>query len=154
MTSQKDDLVDRRKVEAWQHVEPKRTNRGTAFLCPNYRVYACVDADSLVDLTSNRCSNSAGKQFFKFDRIIGHQFATGSVFGAHSAGEIPVTIPNTEVKPSSGDYTALRETSKVPNYTKAIRKGGSCLFYRFSKIKTLPKWQGCSRFPSIFIIHL
>ena len=27
--------------------------------------------------------------------------------GAHSAGEIPVLIPNTEVKPSSGDYTAL-----------------------------------------------
>ena len=27
-------------------------------------------------------------------------------FGAHSAGEIPVLIPNTEVKPSSGDYTA------------------------------------------------
>ena len=37
-------------------------------------------------------------------------------FGAHSAGEIPVTIPNTEVKPSSADYTALRETRKVPNY--------------------------------------
>ena len=28
MTSQKDDLVDRRKVEAWQHVEPKRTKHG------------------------------------------------------------------------------------------------------------------------------
>ena len=28
-------------------------------------------------------------------------------FGAHSAGEIPVPIPNTEVKPSSGDYTAI-----------------------------------------------
>ena len=27
-------------------------------------------------------------------------------FGAHSAGEIPVLIPNTEVKPSSADYTA------------------------------------------------
>ena len=26
--------------------------------------------------------------------------------GAHSAGEIPVLIPNTEVKPSRGDYTA------------------------------------------------
>ena len=37
-------------------------------------------------------------------------------FGAHSAGEIPVPIPNTEVKPSSADYTALRETRKVPNY--------------------------------------
>ena len=39
-------------------------------------------------------------------------------FGAHSSGEIPVPIPNTEVKPSGGDYTALRETSKVPNYIK------------------------------------
>lgn len=28
-------------------------------------------------------------------------------FGAHSAGEIPVLIPNTEVKPSSADYTAI-----------------------------------------------
>ena len=26
--------------------------------------------------------------------------------GTHSTGEIPVLIPNTEVKPSSGDYTA------------------------------------------------
>lgn len=29
-----------------------------------------------------------------------------TLFGAHSAGEIPVYIPNTEVKPSRGDYTA------------------------------------------------
>ena len=43
--------------------------------------------------------------------------------GAHGAGETPVLIPNTEVKPSSGDYTALRETSKVPNYTKKTPKG-------------------------------
>jgi hypothetical protein len=34
MTSQKDYLVDRRKVEAWQHVQPKRTNRGIDFLRP------------------------------------------------------------------------------------------------------------------------
>ena len=45
-------------------------------------------------------------------------------FGAHSAGEIPVPIPNTEVKPSSADYTALRETRKVPNCQNATRKGG------------------------------
>ena len=32
MTSQREDLVDRRKVEARQRVEPKRTNRGIAFL--------------------------------------------------------------------------------------------------------------------------
>ena len=46
-----------------------------------------------------------------------------SSFGAHSAGEIPVLIPNTEVKPSSADYTALRETRKVPNYKKSPLKG-------------------------------
>ena len=36
--------------------------------------------------------------------------------GVHTAREIPVLIPNTEVKPSRGDYTALRETSKTPIY--------------------------------------
>ena len=41
-----------------------------------------------------------------------------SFLGVHSAREIPVPIPNTEVKPRSGDYTALRETSKMPNYMK------------------------------------
>ena len=44
--------------------------------------------------------------------------------GAHSAGVIPVIIPNTEVKPSRADYTALRETRKVPNYGKTTRKSG------------------------------
>ena len=37
-------------------------------------------------------------------------------FGIHTAREIPVLIPNTEVKPGRGDYTALRETSKTPIY--------------------------------------
>ena len=45
-------------------------------------------------------------------------------FGAHSAGVIPVPIPNTEVKPSRADYTALRETRKVPNYGETTRKSG------------------------------
>ncbi len=36
MKSQKDDLVDRRKVEVRQRMEPKRTNRLIAFLCPGY----------------------------------------------------------------------------------------------------------------------
>ena len=44
-------------------------------------------------------------------------------FGAHSAGEIPVPIPNTEVKPSRADYTALRETRKVPNYGETTLYG-------------------------------
>ena len=35
------------------------------------------------------------------------KFTLRGVIGAHSAGEIPVYIPNTEVKPSSGDYTAI-----------------------------------------------
>ena len=49
-------------------------------------------------------------------------------FGAHSAGVIPVPIPNTEVKTSRADYTALRETRKVPNYKKEPLKGVLFLF--------------------------
>ena len=36
--------------------------------------------------------------------------------GVHGEEETPVPIPNTEVKLLSGDYTALRETSTMPNY--------------------------------------
>ena len=58
-------------------------------------------------------------------------------FGAHSAGEIPVPIPNTEVKPSSADYTALRETRKVPNYQLAIHERMAfCFFFNYLG----PKW--------------
>ena len=42
-----------------------------------------------------------------------------SVIGAHGAGVTPVTIPNTEVKPSIGENTALREGSTVPNFIEA-----------------------------------
>ena len=38
------------------------------------------------------------------------------VIGAHSTGETPVLIPNTEAKPSSGDNTLLGEGSTAPNY--------------------------------------
>ncbi len=46
------------------------------------------------------------------------------VIGAHRAGVTPVPIPNTEVKPSIGEDTALRESSTVPNYPGTTRKGG------------------------------
>ena len=126
MTSQKDDLVDRRKVEAWQHVEPKRTNRGIAFLCSTYCFYACITTISRVDLTSNWCSSTTSiniSSILHRDKILKqNHWICGSplvsFLGVHSAREIPVPIPNTEVKPGSGDYTALRETSKMPNYTK------------------------------------
>ena len=42
MRSQKDDLVDRRKVEVWQHMEPKRTKRSIAFLCPSYSLFGGI----------------------------------------------------------------------------------------------------------------
>ena len=38
--------------------------------------------------------------------IVRLEDTSSNQFGAHSTGEIPVLIPNTEVKPSSGDYTA------------------------------------------------
>ena len=50
-------------------------------------------------------------------------------FGAHSAGVIPVLIPNPEVNPSRADYTAMRETRKVPNYEKSTPRGGFLLVF-------------------------
>ena len=43
--------------------------------------------------------------------------------GVHGEEETPVPIPNTEVKLLSGDYTALRETSTMPNYMKSLLNG-------------------------------
>ena len=40
----KDDQVDRRKVEVWQHMEPKRTNRSIDFLC-----FSCLNLALLPD---------------------------------------------------------------------------------------------------------
>lgn len=45
-------------------------------------------------------------RFRPTDEYISAQSRPKPYFGAHGAGEIPVLIPNTEVKPSSGDYTA------------------------------------------------
>lgn len=55
------------------------------------------------------------------------------IIGAHGAGETPVPIPNTEVKPGIGDYTALWwETSTVPFYIKpSVNTGGFILYMRF-----------------------
>ena len=68
-----------------------------------------VDTDSLIDLTSNRCSIEHRK-FIKFHTPDGHQSTlieySKSAIGAHSTEEIPVPIPNTEVKLSGGENTA------------------------------------------------
>ena len=83
----------------------------------------------MVDLTNNRCSTPESiKNLHLMDinrfqngcdevaqkskhsergRENSFQELSLNQLGAHSAGEIPVLIPNTEVKPSSGDYTAL-----------------------------------------------
>ena len=48
---------------------------------------------------------SHGREARRFDTF------TNTVFrfaGVYSSGATPVPIPNTEVKPSSGDYTAIR----------------------------------------------
>ena len=50
--------------------------------------------------------------------------------GAHSAGETPVLIPNTEAKPSSGDNTLYGEGSTAPNYKKDLLIGGPFSFMR------------------------
>ena len=72
MRSQREDLVDRCKMKARQRVESKHTNRSIAFLCLDYYIYACINADSLVDLTSNRCSIKSTERHLKFASD-GHQ---------------------------------------------------------------------------------
>ena len=50
------------------------------------------------------------KNFFSFD-VGNFSFLEKEkcplLFGVHTAREIPVYIPNTEVKPGRGDYTAI-----------------------------------------------
>ncbi len=48
------------------------------------------------------------------------------LFGAHGARETPVLIPNTEVKPSCGDYTATSgKLARCRIIKKSLRTGGS-----------------------------
>ena len=67
---------------------------------------------------------------------VDNSIACNIMIGAHGAGVTPVLIPNTEVKPSIGEDTALRESSTVPNYQRAIRKDGSLAFL----ITSMDKW--------------
>ena len=64
--------------------------------------------DSLIDLASNRCLMHRKSHLIFTPH--GHQstlieYSTSGI-GAHSTGEIPVHIPNTEVKLSGGENTA------------------------------------------------
>ena len=60
---------------------------------------------SLGDLASKRCLKNQRRADLKSLHLMDIN-RVGALVGAHSSGEIPVTIPNTEVKPSSADYTA------------------------------------------------
>ena len=52
-------------------------------------------------------------------KTVGLSQKRSAKFGAHGARETPVPIPNTEVKPRSGYYTAFSwENSTVPSYKK------------------------------------
>ena len=140
MSPQKDHLVDRRKVEAQQCVEPKRTNRAIDFLCPFQHTSVRTSKAGEVGLTSIWCEFST---VHHFDTSILRPvwtpichlriFTLSRTIGAHGTGETPVTIPNTEVKPSSGDYTATRwETSTAPSYIKpSVKRRGFYLFNDF-----------------------
>ncbi len=57
---------------------------------------------------------------------------TNAKIGAHSAGETPVPIPNTAVKPSSGYNTwpiKAWENSTVPIYKNDLLNGGLFLYF-------------------------
>ncbi len=52
------------------------------------------------------------------------------VIGAHGAGETPVLIPNTAVKPSCGDYTATSgKLARCRIIEQTSRKAGFSLFF-------------------------
>ena len=71
--------------------------------------FTSVDTDSLIDLTSNRCSIEHRK-FINSSQLMDINQRTLNIsiseIGAHSTEEIPVPIPNTEVKLSGGENTA------------------------------------------------
>ena len=70
-------------------------------------VHACMREMVGVDLAGNWYFISTKRQLITFllTKAAGKIQVTCDL-GVHSAGEIPVPIPNTEVKPGSGDYTA------------------------------------------------
>ena len=89
-------------------MESKHTNSPIAFLCPSYLACACMSWVTRVDLASNWClmrRSQLIKTFASYVKQISGMIS-GDLLGVHSAREIPVLIPNTEVKPGSGDYTA------------------------------------------------
>ena len=56
-------------------------------------------------------------------QTLGGQRPPGPCFGGNGGGVTPVTISNTEVKPSSADGTAwetLRESRTLPDYLPAM----------------------------------
>lgn len=90
-------------------------------------VRTCSHQGDEVDLTSNWCESHqlnvnllsiltestctieilvSRQGFWPTDLYISAQSVEKPYLGAHGAEEIPVPIPNTEVKLSSGDYTA------------------------------------------------
>ena len=121
MISLKDDQVDRRKVEVQQCMELKRTNRDIAFLCPCLSNRLCLHrrgGRGRLQLVFG-VYHTPTSIFTKYPCLDGHRrrglahrgvytgpSAQNPSFGAHGVREIPVLIPNTEVKPHSGDYTA------------------------------------------------
>ena len=118
------------------------------FYVSTYCFYACINTISRVDLASNWCSSTTSIKIsciLHRDKILKqNHWICGSplvsFLGVHSAREIPVLIPNTEVKPGSGDYTALRETSKMPNYTN--RPPQRVAFCLACKNKRPSEWGG------------
>jgi hypothetical protein len=93
----RDEHVDRRQVEAWQHVQPSRTNRPSGLTHPRLtREHPTPPNLPLpVALFSLPCV------FFLL-----HESQQPNVVGGHGTGETPVPFPNTAVKPRRADGTA------------------------------------------------
>ena len=98
----RDEHVDRRQVEVWQHMEPSRTNRPSGLTHPSI--------DKALHCTDARFKGSEAKPSALFPLysclywLPSGQLMT--VAGGNSVGVTPVPIPNTAVKPHRANGTA------------------------------------------------
>ena len=101
-----DDYVDRRQVQAWQHVQPSRTNP------PCGLTGALSPVSTSLQSKAQQTTKHTGRNTpaFPSDSCTLshtlHPHKTTSMVGGSSAGDTPVPIPNTAVKPRSADGTA------------------------------------------------
>jgi hypothetical protein len=102
-----DHHVDRRQVEAWQHVQPSRT-KGPCGLTGPERARASIGLDPDTSAIEPERDTPAPHTKEKSSSRPEPQRPSSRslLIGGYSAGDPPDPIPNSEVKPRSADGTA------------------------------------------------